>query len=84
MVLSEIPHNIYDAWDNTQKGNELEEKWNDDFRKYENDYPDEAKELIRRISSDLPEEWLEKSQEYIKFCNEKKRQLPQEKLHRIR
>ena len=68
----EIPHNIYDAWDNTQKGNELEEKWNDDFRKYENDYPDEAKELIRRISSDLPEEWLEKSQEYIKFCNEKK------------
>ena len=68
----EIPQNIYDAWNNTKKGNELEKKWNDDFKKYTNNYPKEAKELQRRISSKLPEEWLEISQEYIKLCNEKK------------
>jgi len=68
----EIPQNIYDAWNNTKKGKELEKKWNDDFKKYTNNYPKEAKELQRRISSKLPEEWLEISQEYIKLCSEKK------------
>lgn len=67
----EIPQNIYDYWDNTKIGLELESKWIGDFDLYRNKYPKEAQELQRRISSELPEEWLEKSNAYIKLCNDK-------------
>ena len=67
----EIPQNIYDYWDNTKIGLELESKWIGNFDLYRNKYPKEAQELQRRISSELPEEWLEKSNAYIKLCNDK-------------
>ncbi len=67
----EIPMSIYDAWDGSEKGLQLENQWNKEFKNYVNNYPLEAEELERRISSNLPEEWLEKSQAYIKSCNEK-------------
>ena len=67
----EIPKNIYDVWNGSEKGSKLENDWNQEFKNYTNKYPVDAEELKRRISSNLPEEWLEKSQAYIKSCNEK-------------
>ena len=67
----EIPKSIYDVWNGSEKGFQLENDWNKEFENYTNKYPAEAKELTRRISSNLPEEWLEKSQAFIKLCNEK-------------
>ena len=67
----EIPKNIYDVWNGSEKGSKLENDWNEEFKNYTNKYPIDAEELKRRISSNLPEEWLEKSQAYIKSCNEK-------------
>ncbi len=67
----EIPKNIYDVWNGSEKGSKLENDWNEKFKNYTNKYPVDAEELKRRISSNLPEEWLEKSQAYIKSCNEK-------------
>ena len=67
----EIPKNIYDVWNGSEKGSKLENDWNEEFKNYTNKYPVDAEELKRRISSNLPEEWLEKSQAYIKSCNEK-------------
>jgi len=67
----EIPKSIYDVWNGSEKGFQLENDWNKEFENYTNKYPAEAKELTRRISSNLPEEWLEKSQAFIKSCNEK-------------
>jgi transketolase len=67
----EIPDDIYAVWDNTKTGEEIENKWNKEFDEYKKNYPNEANELIRRFSSELPENWLEKSQEFIKLCNEK-------------
>ncbi len=67
----EIPKSIYDVWNGSEKGFQLENDWNEEFENYTNKYPAEAKELTRRISSNLPEEWLEKSQAFIKSCNEK-------------
>ncbi len=67
----EVPKDIYDAWDYTKKGQELENTWSAEFENYKNKYPEEASELQRRIASDLPKEWLEKSQAYLKLCNEK-------------
>ena len=67
----EIPKNIYDFWDNTNAGSKLEDKWTLDFNNHKSKYPGETKELERRLSEEMPENWLEKSQEFIKLCNEK-------------
>ena len=67
----EIPKNIYDAWDGSKKGKGHENNWDEEFKNYKNKYPEEAKELLRRVSSKLPEKWLERSQAFIKLCNEK-------------
>ena len=42
-----------------------------DFNNHKSKYPEETKELERRLSEEMPENWLEKSQEFIKLCNEK-------------
>ena len=57
-----MPKDIYDAWDYTEKGQDLENTWNAEFNKYKNKFPPEADELQRRIATDLPKDWLEKSQ----------------------
>tara|TARA_B100001996_G_scaffold185058_1_gene141556 strand:+ start:2964 stop:4976 length:2013 start_codon:yes stop_codon:yes gene_type:complete len=67
----EIPQEIYDAWNNISEGIKLESDWNKKFEEYKNKHPNEADELTRRINSELPESWVEKSQEFIKSCNEK-------------
>ena len=66
-----IPDYVYDAWNNIEKGTELENNWNEKFGDYREKYPKEAADLERRIKSKLPENWLEKSREFIKDCNEK-------------
>lgn len=50
----EIPDHIYKAWDAREKGKELEHKWNEVFEKYKQRYPEDAKEFLRRINGDLP------------------------------
>ena len=34
-----MPKDIYDAWDYTEKGQDLENTWNAEFDKYKNKYP---------------------------------------------
>ena len=67
----EIPKNIYDVWNGSERGSKFENDWNEEFKNYTSKYPADSEELTRRLSSNLPEEWLEKSQAYIKSCNEK-------------
>ncbi|GAA5822902.1 hypothetical protein JCM5353_007890 [Sporobolomyces roseus] len=43
--------------DVAKKGAETEEKWNKLFSEYESKYPDEAKDIKRRIDGKLPEGW---------------------------
>ena len=70
-----IPEYVYDAWNNIEKGTELENNWNEKFDDYREKYPKEATDLERRINSKLPENWLGKSREFIKDCNEKKEDI---------
>ena len=66
----EIPKHIYDAWNNIEEGINLENNWNDNFIKYKKEFPSEASEFERRINSELPNDWLDKSRKFIKSCNE--------------
>ena len=68
----EIPDDIYNSWNRIEKGSALENQWGQIFDKYKIQYPNEGKELERRLSEELPEAWIESSQNFIKSCNEKK------------
>ena len=58
---------MYDAWDAKDEGAKNEQAWIDLFAKYKSEYPVEAAELERRIARKLPENWAEKSQEFIDY-----------------
>ena len=71
----EIPKDVYESWDKKEKGSNLEDEWNNNFKIYKERYPKDAYEFERRISSELKDNWILKSQEYIKACNEKKENI---------
>ena len=61
----EIPADIRKAWDAREKGAKLQLDWEDAFKKYQQDYPELAKELLRRCTNQLPANWKEQSNLYI-------------------
>ncbi len=54
-----IPEEIYKLWDCREKGSRAETEWNDKFKEYEKAYPQEAKELKRRLDGKCEEGWEE-------------------------
>lgn len=61
----EIPQSIYQAWDAKSKGEALEQAWNEKFAHYQANYPHDAKELLRRLNGELPEDFIQKADEFI-------------------
>ena len=59
-----VPEAIYGEWDATQRGAELEKKWNTLMAAYAEAHPQLALELKRRISGELPEGWYERITEF--------------------
>ena len=53
----EIPASVYAGWDCKAKGAALQNEWNQRFAEYAQQYPEDARELERRLSGDLPEAW---------------------------
>ncbi|MCG8671594.1 MAG: transketolase [Pseudomonadales bacterium] len=60
-----IPEDIKSGWDASEKGGKTEERWNQLFSNYSNEFPELAAEYERRMKGDLPADWAEKSQAYI-------------------
>ncbi|PIT59345.1 transketolase [Snodgrassella alvi] len=54
-----IPQEIYDAWNAAANGAKLEQQWQDLFNRYQQQYPTEAAEFIRRMDGKLPENFTE-------------------------
>ena len=67
----EIPADIYAAWDNKERGAKAEGEWEALFNDYRRAHPDLAAELARRISGDLPANFSEQADAYIRQCQEK-------------
>jgi len=70
-----VPEEIYTAWSMQEKGKEKESAWQKLFDTYQREYPEESKELLRRLNHELPSSWAEKSQNYIEEVNAKKEDL---------
>lgn len=67
----EIPADIAAGWNAQDKGAAAESAWNEKFAAYEAAYPELAAELKRRMSGDLPADFADKADAYIKACQEK-------------
>jgi transketolase len=66
-----IPTEIYTAWNAKEAGKKIEADWNTLFNGYKTAFPDLAKELLRRMSGELPTNWQEKTTAFIKKTQEK-------------
>jgi transketolase len=60
-----IPDSIYNAWNKIERGQQLEQEWQQSFTHYQQAYPELAHELQRRINGELPENWPQQAQQYI-------------------
>ena len=66
----EVPENIYSVWNGIEKGTALQNEWQQTFDAYRADYPELAEEYQRRMKGDLPADFSEKANAYIKACQE--------------
>ncbi len=67
----EVPADIYEGWDGKAKGAEAEQHWNDKFAAYKAAYPELAAEFERRMKGELPANWTQHADAFIKAVNEK-------------
>jgi transketolase len=61
----EIPKEIYQQWDARPRGEQAEQTWNQRFAAYQQQYPELAAELKRRMDGALPENWGDAAHDYI-------------------
>ncbi len=67
----EIPEDIYAGWDAKAKGDAAESEWNARFEAYKAEYPELAAEFERRMNGELPANWAEFADDFIKQVNDK-------------
>ena len=53
-----IPQNIYDGWDARKRGAGFEQQWNARFAAYRTAYPELAVEFERRMTAELPADFV--------------------------
>ncbi|BAO45485.1 transketolase [Thiolapillus brandeum] len=66
----EIPDEIYAGWDAREKGKAAEDAWAEKFAAYKAAYPELAAEFERRMNGDLPDNWQQVADDYIKATDE--------------
>ncbi|MBB6520509.1 transketolase [Pseudoteredinibacter isoporae] len=67
----QIPEDIYSAWDAKDAGAKAESEWEEKLAAYKGAHPELAAEFERRvIKGDLPADFSEKADAYIKECQE--------------
>ncbi|NVK43659.1 MAG: transketolase, partial [Oceanospirillaceae bacterium] len=67
----EVPEDIYADWDAREAGSHAENEWNERFAAYRAEYPELADQLLRRISGELPADFAEKADAWIREVAEK-------------
>ena len=65
-----VPEQIKISWDRTEKGLIAESEWKAKLSIYEQEYPDLAMELVRRIKGELPSNFVQEANEFINRCQE--------------
>ena len=71
-----IPDEIYDSWNHLLQGAEVEEAWNEKFKAYKAEFPEEAAEFERRMSGELPANFVDEMDKYIAKTQEEMPNIP--------
>ncbi len=74
-----VPEEITQAWNATEKGFHAETEWKEKLVVYEEEYPDLAMELVRRIKGQLPGYFAEKADEFIRQAQQDTASIPSRK-----
>jgi len=61
----ELPSDVKQAWDATEKGADAERAWQVIFDAYQAANPEQAAEFLRRMSGELPANWAEESAKLV-------------------
>ena len=74
-----IPQAIRQAWDATGKGFAAESAWKEKLTMYEEEFPELALELLRRIKGELPGYFDAEAKEFIERCHQSADDIPSRK-----
>ena len=66
----QIPDEIYARWDARERGAEREQGWEEAMQAYAEDHPELARELRRRLAGELPADFGERAEAYIRQCQQ--------------
>lgn len=78
-----IPEEIYAEWDARQSGKLWEATWQELFTNYQKQYPALAKELIRRVNAQLPEDFQDQTKTLINDFTNKKQSIATRKASQL-
>ena len=65
----EVPESVYDFWNATERGTEINDDWNAMIEVYKNDYPKQYNELSRRMSGNMPDDFDQIYSAFLDQCN---------------
>ena len=71
----EIPDEIYQAWNQSNKGQQLESGWLELCQSYQRQYPQEYAEFLRVINGDLPDDWESFCTQYLQDCRQNNKNM---------
>jgi len=74
-----IPEEIKQSWDAIEKGFTAESAWKEKLVIYEEEYPELAMELVRRLKGQLPSYFSAKADEFIAKCQSSNDNIPSRK-----
>jgi transketolase len=63
-----IPDTIYQQWNHQEQGEKEEQQWLTLFNQYQQQFPQEYYEFLRRSNGDLPDDWQSKSEIFFEQC----------------
>src|SRR5205085_1989380 len=78
-----VPEEIYASWNAKKKGEALEQAWQDLFSRYQDQYPELAKELLRRIEGRLPSNWPAETAKLLDTLNRDKQSVATRKASQL-
>ena len=65
----EVPESVYDFWNATKRGTEINDDWNAMIEAYKNNHPKQYNELSRRMSGNMPDDFDQIYSAFLDQCN---------------
>lgn len=65
----EVPESVYDFWNATERGTEINDDWNAMIEAYKNNRPKQYNELSRRMSGNMPDDFDQIYSAFLDQCN---------------